>query len=55
MSFLETQIKRNDEEFTAKYREFTKQIEELDRINKSYREAIQKLEAGESAIHEQVF
>lgn len=44
VEFLEKQIQRNDEDFTAKYREFSRKIDELDTVNRSYREAIQKLD-----------
>lgn len=41
---LETQLQRNDEDFATKYREFNRKIDELDVINRSYREAIQRVE-----------
>jgi hypothetical protein len=44
VAFLEKQISRNDEEFSAKYRDFSRKIEELDVTNRRYREAIQKIE-----------
>ena len=43
---LETQIRRNDEEFSAKYGEFKRKIDELDMVNREYREAIQKLKGS---------
>ena len=43
---LEAQIRRNDEEFSAKYGEFKRKIEELDLVNREYREAIQKLKGN---------
>ena len=48
---LENQLKRNDDDFTAKYREFKSKIDELDVMNRNYREAIQKLELRISSPH----